>query len=54
MHLFTEKGILDGISTLINRFVKSKNPQCPDYDNSKPNNLIIYLDANNLYGWARN
>ena len=22
------------------------------YDNSKPNKYIMYLDANNLYGWA--
>ena len=22
------------------------------YDNSKPNEYIMYLDANNLYGWA--
>ena len=23
-----------------------------DYDSSKPSKYIIYLDANNLYGWA--
>jgi len=28
------------------------SPQCPEYDSTKPNNWIIYLDANNLYGWA--
>ena len=22
------------------------------YDDSKPRNFIIYLDTNNLYGWA--
>ena len=31
---------------------KANNPQCTNYDSSKPNSWIIYLDANNLYGWA--
>jgi hypothetical protein len=25
---------------------------CPDYDPSQSSNHVIYLDANNLYGWA--
>ena len=25
---------------------------CQDYNESKSNSLIMYLDANNLYGWA--
>ena len=28
------------------------NVMLPDYDPCKPNNYIIYLDANNLCGWA--
>jgi len=34
------------------RFAKANNPQCSDYDSTKPNSRIMYLDANNLYGWA--
>ena len=35
------------------RYTKASNPQCSDYDSSKPNSWIIYLDANNLYGLAK-
>ena len=34
------------------RYATANNPLVADYDPSKPNNYIIYLDANNLYGWA--
>ena len=34
------------------RYAKANNPQVPDYDPSKPNKYILYLDVNNLYGWA--
>ena len=36
------------------RYAKANNPLVPDYDASKPNSYIMYLDANNLYGWAMN
>jgi uncharacterized protein YeeX (DUF496 family) len=51
-HLFIEKGIRGGISMVSKRHAKANNPHCPDYDSSKPNTWIIYLDANNLYAWA--
>ena len=34
------------------RHAKANSPQVPGYDPSKPNKQIMYLDANNLYGWA--
>ena len=34
------------------RYAKANNPHVPDYDQNKPNKYIMYLDANNLYGWA--
>ena len=34
------------------RYAKANNPQVPEYDPSKPNKFIMYLDANNFYGWA--
>ena len=33
------------------RYAKANNPLV-GFDSSKPTNYIIYLDANNLYGWA--
>ena len=52
MHLFVERGIRGGISMVSKRYVKANNPLLPDYDPSKPNIYIMYLNANNLYGWA--
>ena len=50
--LFIEKGIRGGISMISNRYGKANNPEVPDYDPTKPNTWIQYLDANSLYGWA--
>ena len=52
MYLFVEEGIRGGISMISNRYSKANNPYVPDYDATQDNNYIIYLDANNLYGWA--
>ena len=41
-----------GISMVSKRYAKANNSQVPGYDPSKPNKYIMYLDANNLYGWA--
>jgi hypothetical protein len=51
-HLFIERGIRGGISMVSKRYAKANNPECPDYDSTKPNSSILYLDANNQYGWA--
>ena len=50
IHLFIEKGTR-GISYVSKRYSKANNKYCPDYD-KKPENYIIYLDMNNLYGHA--
>ena len=34
------------------RYGKASNLYMTDYDPSKPTTYIIYLDTNNLYGWA--
>ena len=52
MHLFVERGMRGGISMVSKRHAKANNPQVPGYDPSKPKKFIMYLDANNLYGWA--
>ena len=52
MHLFVERGMRGGISVVSKRYAKANNVLVPDYDPSKPDKYIMYLDANNLYGWA--
>jgi len=34
------------------RYARANNPWVEGYDPSKLTNYIMYLDANNLYGWA--
>ena len=51
--LFLEKGIRGGVSTISNRYAKANNPYLPDsYEPLRPKTYIVYLDANNLYGWS--
>ena len=52
MHLFVERGMRGRISMVSKRYAKGNNPLVPEYDPSKPKKFIMYLDANNLYGWA--
>ena len=51
-HLFIEKGMRGGISMVSKRYARANNPLIEGYNSSKPNTHILYLDANNLYGWA--
>ena len=52
MHLLVEKGLRGGISMVSNRYAKANNPLLQDFDPNKKSSYIMYLDANNLYGWA--
>ena len=53
MYNFNENSIRGGISMISTRHAKANNPTIPDtYDSNLPNQKLIYLDANNLYGWA--
>ena len=52
MHLMIEKGIRGGISTITHRHGVANNKYLHDYDPAKESSYIIYLDANNLYGWS--
>ena len=52
MFQFIEKGMRGGISYIANRYGKGNNKYMISYDKTKPSKYIIYLDANNLYGWA--
>ena len=52
MFQFIEKGMRGGISYIANRYGKANNKYMKDYNKDKPSKYIMYLDANNLYGWA--
>ena len=52
MFQFIEKGMRGGISYIANRYGKTNNKYMKTYDEKAPSKYIMYLDANNLYGWA--
>jgi hypothetical protein len=52
MYHFFSAGIRGGVSTITHRYAKANNPLLPDYDSKKASSYIMYLDINNLYGWA--
>ena len=51
MFQFIEKGMHGGVSYIANRYGNS-NKYRKEYDEKAPSKYIMYLDANNLYGWA--
>merc|ERR1712115_233547 len=52
MSMFIDKSLLGGISAVLYPYARANNPQCPDYNPELPLNTIMYVDANNPYGWA--
>ena len=52
MFQFIEKGMRGGISYIANRYGKANNKYMKNYNPEEVSKHIMYLDANNLYGWA--
>ena len=50
MYSFFEGAIRGGISQVTKRYSKANNKYMKEYDETKPNIFLMYLDANNLYG----
>ena len=48
MYIFLEQAIRGGISTITHRFAKANNHFLKDYDPTKPESFLAYIDANNL------
>lgn len=52
MYNFCKKGIRGGIVQCSKRHTIANNKYLVDFDVNKPTEYLMYLDANNLYGWA--
>ena len=52
MLLMVEKGIRNGICQAIHRHAKANNKYMKNYNKDVISSYLMYLDANNLYGWA--
>ena len=52
MLLMVEKETRGGICQAIHRYAKANNKYMKNYDKDIISSYLMYLDANNLYGWA--
>ena len=52
MFLTFEEGIRGGIYNKVHSYAEANNKYMKNYDKNKESSFLIYVDANNLYGWT--
>ena len=52
MFLTYEQGIRGGICNKVHSYAEANNKYMKNYDKNKESSFLMYVDANNLYGWA--
>ena len=52
MLLMFEEGIRGGIYQAIHKYARANNKYMKTYDKNIASSYLMYLDANNLYGWT--
>ena len=52
MFLTYEEDIRGGICNKVHSYAEANNKYMKDYDKNKESSSLMYVDANNLYGWA--
>ena len=52
MLIMVEKGIKGGKCDAIHRYAEENNKYVKNYDENIESSYLMYLDANDLYGWA--
>ena len=52
MFLTYEEGIRGGICNEVRGYAEANNKYMRNYDKNKESSFLMYVNANNLYGWA--
>ena len=52
MLMMSEEGIRGGMCQAVYRYAKANNKYMNDYNKRKIESYLMYLDANNQYGWS--